>query len=124
MAKVFNVANAAKVYAYTEPVSMAYGFPRLSEYVVEKLKRDPANGDLFMFYNRHHNYVKILYYHEGVAHLHNARIPTGSAKFEVEDLSSRAMSIGDLEGVLTNVLMPTKRGRKLTVIEGRARRAA
>lgn len=58
----FSVHPKAKVYAYSAPVSMALGFPRLEIMVQEKMRKTPSSGDLYLFHNKKGNYIKVFYF--------------------------------------------------------------
>lgn len=52
-----------KVWLSSEPTDMRKAINGLSNLVVSKLDSNPQNGELFIFYNRKRDLVKILYWH-------------------------------------------------------------
>ena len=50
------------IYLCTEPVDMRRSFDGLSALVMDVLDQDPLSGQLFIFYNRLGDKLKILYY--------------------------------------------------------------
>jgi transposase len=59
---VLNVSSATRVLVATVPVDLRGGFNRLNSLVVEQLKENPLSGHLFVFTNRRHNRLKVLYW--------------------------------------------------------------
>lgn len=58
--------RTAKVFIYSEPVSMACSFPKLQQ-LVENMENAPSadSGNLYLFTNKKHTYVKVLFYLKG-----------------------------------------------------------
>ena len=54
--------RGVSVYAYAEPCDMRKSFNTLSAIVTEKLRRDLASGDLFLFVSKDRKGAKILYF--------------------------------------------------------------
>ncbi len=52
----------ARVWLYTRPTDMRKSFDGLSALVKNTLLEDPTSGHLFVFINRKHNYLKVLYF--------------------------------------------------------------
>ena len=61
-AAVLSVSSATRVLVATMPVDLRGSFNRLYGYVVEHLMGDPLSGNLFLFTNRRHNRLKVLYW--------------------------------------------------------------
>jgi transposase len=55
-------SRRVKVFAYAAPTDMRKGFEGLSALVREGLGRDPLEGDLFLFVNRHRKRAKVLHW--------------------------------------------------------------
>ena len=54
--------GSLKVFVAVEPCDMRKGFNGLHDAVGQRLGEDPKNGALFVFCNRRHNRLKILYF--------------------------------------------------------------
>ena len=54
--------DGVKIYFYTEFVDMRKSVNGLSAIVINELKLEPSNGSVYIFCNRAHNKVKILFY--------------------------------------------------------------
>ena len=59
---MLTVAGTTRVFVATAPVDLRGSFNRLYSLVVEHLKGDPLSGNLFLFSNRRHNRIKILWW--------------------------------------------------------------
>lgn len=60
---MFNI-EGLKIYFYTIPVDMRRSIDGLSIIVVEQLELNPAAGNLYIFFNKHRNKLKILYWQQ------------------------------------------------------------
>lgn len=54
--------GSLKVFLAVEPVDLRLGFEGLYMLVVERLKKDPHSGELYLFTNRNRNRIKLLYW--------------------------------------------------------------
>ena len=61
-AAVLSVSSATRVLVATGPVDLRGSFNRLYSLVVEQGKENPLSGHLFVFTNRRHNRLKVLYW--------------------------------------------------------------
>ena len=61
-AAVLNVSGTTRVLVATVPVDLRGSFNRLYSLVAEQLKENPLSGHLFVFTNRRHNRLKVLYW--------------------------------------------------------------
>lgn len=98
--------TAHSIYAYTEPISMAYQFDGLRDLVKRKLKREPDSGELFLFHNRAHTYIKILTFNKGGWVIIAKKLERG--QFEV-DAITRKMSINGLTDLVNLSLISLKK---------------
>ena len=57
-----SVSGTTRVLVATVPVDLRGSFNRLYSLVVEQLKENPLSGHLFVFTNRRHNRLKVLYW--------------------------------------------------------------
>ena len=62
---MLNLANAKKIYAYTQPTDMRKGCDGLSGIVRQQFQADPTDGSLFIFINRRRDRMKILHFDDG-----------------------------------------------------------
>jgi len=54
--------GSLKVFLAVEPVDLRLGFEGLYMLVLERLKKDPHSGELYLFTNRSRNRIKLLYW--------------------------------------------------------------
>ena len=59
---MLSFSGSLKVYVAVEPCDMRKGFNGLHAMASERLGEDPRQGALFVFTNRRHNRIKILYF--------------------------------------------------------------
>jgi transposase len=59
---MLSFSGSLKVFVALEACDMRKGFNGLYAAVTEKLGEDPRNGTLFVFSNRRHTRIKILYW--------------------------------------------------------------
>jgi len=55
-------SGSLKIFVAVEPCDMRKGFNGLHALANERLAEDPRQGALFVFINRRHNRIKILYF--------------------------------------------------------------
>ena len=55
-------SGSLKIFVAVEPCDMRKGFNGLHAMASERLGEDPQQGALFVFINRRHNRIKILYF--------------------------------------------------------------
>lgn len=59
---MLNFSGSLRVFVAVEPCDMRKGFNGLHAMASERLGEDPRQGALFVFTNRRHNRIKILYF--------------------------------------------------------------
>jgi transposase len=59
---MLSFSGSLKVFVAVEPCDMRKGFNGLHAMASERLGEDPRQGALFVFSNRRHNRIKILYF--------------------------------------------------------------
>ena len=81
--------TSLRVFAYTRPTDMRKSFDGLCGLVEQELGQQVESGHLFLFFNRRHNRVKVLYFvGDGLAIFYR-RLERGT--FEVP----RTVNVGD-----------------------------
>lgn len=81
--KAFSITSS-KVHVYSESVNMSKSFKGLGELVSRKYgKHKVDSGEMFLFYNKAGNYLKILYWNQDGYCIFAKRLPRGA--FEIED---------------------------------------
>jgi transposase len=59
---VLSFTGSLKIFVALEPCDMRKGFNGLHAIVTERLGEDPRTGSLFVFSNRRHSRLKIMYW--------------------------------------------------------------
>jgi transposase len=86
-----------RVYIYSHPIDMRYGFERLSHLVREQMSEDILEGNLFLFLGKNRKRAKVLYFdHTGlillVKRLEGGKIMSLFDLEEVEEISVEELS--------------------------------
>ena len=112
---MLNLADANKIYAYTEPTDMRKGFNGLSGIIRSQLQGDPTDGSLFLFINKRRDRMKILHFDDGGFWLYYRLLEAGTfEELKAQDDSCRLqMDATQLAMLLSGVtLQASKRRRK------------
>jgi len=102
---MLSLSPRVRIFAAVEPVDFRKGFDRLVQVVRDEFGEDPFAGDLFCFFNRRRDRVKVLVWDRNGFWLHCKRLERGTferlacrgAKIEIE----RAQMSMLLEGIDT-----------------------
>jgi len=102
---MLSLSPRVRIFAAIEPVDFRKGFDRLVQVVRDEFGEDPFAGDLFCFFNRRRDRVKVLVWDRNGFWLHCKRLERGTferlagrgAKVEIE----RAQMSMLLEGIDT-----------------------
>lgn len=81
--------TSLRVFAYTRPTDMRKSFDGLCGLVEQELGQQVESGHLFLFFNRRHNRVKVLYFVGDGLVIFYRRLERGT--FEVP----RTVTVGD-----------------------------
>ena len=103
---MLSLSPRVRIFAAVEPVDFRKGLDRLVQVVRDECGEDPFAGDLFCFFNRRRDRVKVLVWDRNGFWLHRKRLERGTferlagrgAKVEIE----RAQMSMLLEGIDTN----------------------
>jgi transposase len=57
---MLNLSSAVRVFVAIDPVDLHFSFDRLAGLVRSTLKENPLSGNLFVFFNKRRNKVKIF----------------------------------------------------------------
>lgn len=75
---MLSFSGSLKVFVALEPCDMRRGFNGLHALVTERLGEDPRGGALFVFSNRRHTRLKILYWDGTGLWVLNKRLEAGT----------------------------------------------
>ena len=86
------IPEGGKIYLASTYVDLRKSYQTLGMHVQQVLKGNPLSGDLFVFYNRRSDLLKILYWHMNGFCLWQKRIEKGTFKIP-KDLTSLQLEI-------------------------------
>lgn len=103
---MLSLSPRVRIFAAVEPVDFRKGFDRLVQVVRDEFGEDPFAGDLFCYFNRRRDRVKVLVWDRNGFWLHCKRLERGTferlsvrgAKVEIERTQMSML----LEGIDTN----------------------
>jgi transposase len=109
------VAIPARIYLSTRPVDFRKTFDGLSGEVRDFLDKDPADGSLFVFYNRRRDRLKMLWWDGDGFWLFYKRLEAGTFEVPLDSASAGAacaLSTEQLQLILSGVQLASVRWRK------------
>ena len=62
MSECFYFKNTGNFYLYSKPINMKSGENKLTKLCLDEMKIDPNNGDMFLFFNKACNQLKLFYF--------------------------------------------------------------
>jgi len=86
----------ARVFVARGPTDMRKAFDGLSGLVISLIDEDPQSGHLFVFFNRRHDRVKILWWDGQGYWLHYKRLEKG--QFAIFDRASESEGSFNIDG--------------------------
>jgi len=106
--------GAARYYLYREPTDMRKSFDGLCGLVNGRLGQNPMSGDVFIFFNKPRNRVKLLRWETGGFVLFFKRLEQGT--FELPKLQNPSLSqmldYGELAMIITGIAMKNASRRR------------
>lgn len=88
---MLSLSTRVRIFAATEPIDFRKGFDGLVQIVRDRFGEDPFAGDLFCFFNRRRDRVKVLVWDRNGFWLHYKRLERGT--FERVDGSAKRIEI-------------------------------
>jgi transposase len=87
---MLHLSPACRFYLYREHTDMRKGFDSLSGLVQNQLCKSALSGEVFIFFNRRHNQVKLLLWEQDGFSIYHKRLEKGT--FELPVLTSNEPS--------------------------------
>jgi transposase len=109
------LAISARIFLSTRPVDFRKTFDGLGGEVRDFLGRDPADGSLFVFYNRRRDRLKMLWWEGDGFWLFYKRLEAGTFEVPLDSASCVAacvLSAEQLQLILSGVQLGSVRWRK------------
>lgn len=76
--QILGLGSDLRFLLYQKPISMAGGIEKLKGVIINELKCEPTNGDVYIFISKSHKVIKLLHYHHYVFSLYVRKITKGS----------------------------------------------
>jgi transposase len=112
---MISLPHPVRVFLHTPPTDLRKGFDALSGLVTTAFAQDPACGHLFLFVNRRHDRLKILYWdRDGLAIWYKRLETPGTFQLPAvpHDAVSLEMSPTQLALILSGIDLSSARQRK------------
>jgi transposase len=91
---MFSIPPQVKIYVALQDTDLRRGFDGLSGLIEQTLQQDPLSGHLFLFRNRRHDRLKILYWDGDGYALWYKRLARGTFEFpRPQDSQSPSLEI-------------------------------
>ena len=100
---MLSISPATRVFVAVNPVDMRKGFNGLYGHVQEILQQDPLSGHLFVFSNRTHNRVRILFWDGSGLWVCAKRLEKGTFRWPEGDREAVCLRPEDLQMLLHGV---------------------
>jgi transposase len=109
-AAMLNVSGTTRVLVATVPVDLRGSFNRLYSLVVEQLKENPLSGHFFVFTNRRHNRLKVLYWDGSGLWVCAKRLERGRFTWPVSDHGQVSLRGEEFSALIHGLEVHTKAG--------------
>lgn len=111
---MFSLNDSMRYWLWSEPTDMRKSFHTLSGIVRDHMGRNPLDGDVYVFINRHRDRIKLLHWEPGGLVLYSKMLERGTLGKPVGQQSDGSLAWRDLvmlvEGIVT---APDSRRRRL-----------
>jgi transposase len=107
------LSSSRRYFLYGNISDMRKGFDSLSGIVRDELKQDPLSGDIFIFFNRRRNQIKLLLFEGDGFSMYYKRLEKGTYEIPVPQNSSSSMQIksDELSLILQGISLVSVRRR-------------
>ncbi len=107
------LSSSCRYFLYGNISDMRKGFDSLSGIVRDELKQDPLSGDIFIFFNRRRNQIKLLLFEGDGFSMYYKRLEKGTYEIPAPEKSSSSIQIksGDLSLILQGISLVSVRRR-------------
>jgi transposase len=118
MTAMLTLPDSCRYFLYRPPTDVRKSFYSLAAIVKEQMKGDPMSGDIFIFMNRHRNYIKMLRWEKDGFAIYSKRLERGTFEMPAaQDNGSYAITSQQLSLILQGIALTQIRYRKRYVHE-------
>jgi transposase len=107
---MLNLSPATRVFVATQPVDLRGSFNRLFALTQTVLRQDPLSGHWFVFTNRAHNRVKILFWDGSGLWVFAKRLERGRFTWPQGENAAVTLRGEELTALLTGLVVQAKAG--------------
>lgn len=111
---MFTLSSIVRAYVCTQPLDMRKSFDGLSAAVSTILCEDPLSGHMFVFINRRHDIVKVLFWDRSGYCVFAKRLESGTFRLPLtqDAATGTALSLPELTLLLEGIDLNGARRRK------------
>lgn len=111
---MLNIPSQVRVYVCTAATDMRKSFDGLSSIITSAMNLDPLSGHLFLFLNRRHDRIKIMWWDRDGSAIWMKRLEGGSYQLPKATTDSTVLEIDatDLAMMLSGIDLTTAKRRK------------
>jgi transposase len=110
---MLSLSDARRYFLYRKQADMRKGFDGLCGLVRQELGKDPLSGDIFIFFNRRRNQVKLLLWERDGFSLYHKRLERGTYELPSVHLNtSSEINIQELLLILQGISLKHIRRRQ------------
>jgi transposase len=114
---MFSLTDSLRYWLWSEPTDMRKSFHTLSGIVRDQMHRNPLNGDVYVFINRHRDRIKLLHWESGGMVLYSKILEQGTFGKPDKMLDDGSLAWRDLvmivEGMMVSGMTRKQRLEKL-----------
>lgn len=90
---MISLQSDTRIFIALGPTDMRKGFDALAAIVAQSLKRDPLSGQLFLFFNRRRDKMKVLYWDRDGLAIWYRRLEQGTYQIPQADPGSNSVEV-------------------------------
>jgi transposase len=112
------LSDSRRYFFYNGIADMRRGFDSLSGLVRKEFGKDPLSGDIFVFFNRRRNQIKLLLWEGDGFSMYYKRLERGTYEVPLSDKNSSSIEIRSqelmliLQGIVLSSVKKRKRYKK------------
>ena len=111
---MFNYSSTVSIYLSDRFVDMRKSFDGLCGEVENYMGHNPLSGNMFVFYNRRRDKIKLLFFDRDGYWIHYKRLEKGTFEMPLGTTSSRSLSLNyqELMFILSGIELSSIKKRK------------